>query len=162
MKYTVRPAGVLTYQNTFIAEAAITQVSNAHFRNNLFLGYDDRRQNLNLTTPTFYSTLDYNGYRKKSGDQIRYRIRRPADNAHNHTDDKELQVLEFGSFKEFQQKTGYEQHGIELDYNTVFENVLLPDAARRGHVYPDKNLDFRLKGGSPAIDAGCDDKGAGA
>ena len=32
--------------------------------------------------------------------------------------------------------------------------VPLPDASRKGHVYPDKGLDFRLKAGSGAIDVG--------
>lgn len=155
MKYTIRPAGVLTYNNTFIAEAAITQVSNAHFRNNLFLGNDDRRQNLSITTPTRYTTLDYNGYRKKSGNQVRFRLRYPSNDSLNHADDKELQIIESATLKDFQSKTGYEQHGVELDYNSIFENVPLPDASRRGHVYPDKGLDFRLKAGSPALDAGC-------
>ena len=155
MKYTVRPAGVLTYQNTFIAEASVTQVSNGHFRNNLFLGPDDSRQNLNITTSTRYSTLDYNGYRKKSGNQNKFRLRYPADDSHNHADDKELQIIESATLKEFQTRSGYELHGIELDFNSIFENVPLPDASRKGHVYPDKGIDFRLKAGSGAIDAGC-------
>ena len=155
MKYTVRPAGVLTYNNTFVAEAAITQVSNAHFRNNLFLGHDNGRQSLSLTTSTRYSTLDYNGYRKKHEGQTRFRLRYHSDDSHNHADDKELQVVESATLGDFQTKTGYEQHGIELDYGSIFENVPLPDASRKNHVYPDKGLDFRLKAGSKAIDAGC-------
>jgi hypothetical protein len=99
--------------------------------------------------------LDYNGYRKKPEGEVRFRLRIPSDDAHNHADDKELQVIETSTLKEFQTKTGYEQHGIELDYPSVFENVPLPDASRKGHVYPDKGLDFRLKAGSKAIDAGC-------
>jgi hypothetical protein len=34
-------------------------------------------------------------------------------------------------------------------------SVPLPDASRKGHVYPDKGIDFRLKAGGGAIDAGC-------
>src|SRR4030095_10877071 len=148
LKYTVRPAGVLTYQNTFVAEAAITHVANGHFRNNLFLGPDDSRQNLNLTTSTRYSTLDYNGYRKKPGSQVHYRVRYPANDSLNQADDKELQVTESMSLRDFQLKTGFELHGIELEYNNIFENVPLPDPLRKGDVYPDKGLDFRLKANS--------------
>ena len=35
-----------------------------------------------------------------------------------------------------------------------FENVPLPDPQRKGHVYPAKGLDFRLKSSGKAIDAG--------
>ena len=36
----------------------------------------------------------------------------------------------------------------------IFENAALPDPARRGHIYPVKGYDFRLKRSSKAIDAG--------
>ncbi|MEZ4828802.1 MAG: hypothetical protein R3C61_21325 [Bacteroidia bacterium] len=36
LKYTIRPAGILTYNNTFCMETSISGFSNGHFRNNLF------------------------------------------------------------------------------------------------------------------------------
>ena len=58
------------------------------------------------------------------------------------------------TLEEFRKASGYELHGVELD-NSIFENVPLPDPARKGHIYPVKGFDFRLKSGSKAIDAGC-------
>jgi hypothetical protein len=155
MKYMVRPAGILTFQNTFIAEASVSPFSNGHFRNNLFLGPDDSRPALNTATLTRYSTMDYNGYRIKKGNGIKYRLRWPSLDSLNNADEKDLSTVEFLTLREFQKRTGYDQHSIELDYYSTFENVPLPDPLKKGHVYPDNGLDFRLKAGSKAVDAGC-------
>ena len=154
LKYTVRPAGIFTYNNTFIAEAAITNFSNGHFRNNLFIGQDDNRPALQATTYTNYSTMDYNGYRGKNNNQGNYRLRYPSHDSLNQGDDKELTMYNFKTLEEFSSATGYEKHGVELDVNT-FELVTLPDAKNKGLIYPVKGYDFRLKLGSKAIDAGC-------
>lgn len=152
LKYTIRPAGILTYNNTFVAEAAINNFSNGHFRNNLFIGPYDDRPALSATTFTRYSTFDYNGYRTKNT-QHNFRLRYPAQDSLNHSDERELLFAEFSSLKEFSKKTGYESHGIELK-GEVFENVLLPDPASRGHIYPVHGYDFSLRRSSQAIDAG--------
>jgi len=154
LKYTVRPAGIFTYNNTFIAEAAITNFSNGHFRNNLFIGQDDNRPALQATTYTNYSTFDHNGYRGKSSNQGNYRLRYPIHDSLNQGDDKELTMSNFKTLEEFAIKTGFEKHGIELDVN-IFEKVTLPEAKNKGLIYPVKGYDFRLKLGSKAIDAGC-------
>jgi hypothetical protein len=152
LKYTIRPAGIFTYNNTFIAQAAINNFSNGHFRNNLFIGPYDDRPSLSATTYTKYSSFDYNGYRKGNSKNS-FRLRYPAHDSLNHVDDKELSFLDLPSLKEFARKTGYEIHGVELDDN-IFENVAIPDPARRGHIYPVKGYDFRLKKSAKAIDAG--------
>ncbi|MBK8500870.1 MAG: hypothetical protein IPL46_00960 [Saprospiraceae bacterium] len=58
------PAGVLIYNNTFIAENAdAVGISNVHYRNNLFFGSNHPNKHLNrLESYTTYSTSDYNGY----------------------------------------------------------------------------------------------------
>jgi hypothetical protein len=71
----------------------------------------------------------------------------------NHADASELVAVKAGSLKEFTHKTGYEEHGIELDYD-AFNNVLKPDPRKRGHIYPKEGYDFNLRKGSPAVDAG--------
>jgi len=152
LKYTIRPAGILTYNNTFIAEAAISNFSNGHFRNNLFIGPYDNRPALSATTFTHYSSFDYNGYRKKNAAN-NFRLRYPHRDSLNHADERELSFQEFPSLKEFSKKTGYESHGVELK-DDVFVNVPLPDPAKRGHIYPLKGYDFRLKPSSQAVDAG--------
>lgn len=152
LKYTIRPAGILTYNNTFIAEAAINNFSNGHFRNNLFIGAYDSRPALSATSYTNYSSFDYNGYRRKQG-PVTFRLRYPTHDSLNHADDRELAFQEFPSLKEFSKKTGYEIHGIEVG-DDLFVNVPLPDPARRGHIYPMKGYDFTLRASSQAVDAG--------
>jgi len=154
LKYTVRPAGIYTYNNTFIAEAAIANFSNGHFRNNLFLGPDDSRPALQATTFTRYSSFDYNGYRKKNSDQNNYRLRYPVMDSLNQADEKELPTRAFKTLEEFRSSTGFELHGMEVDPG-IFEHVVLPDPKNRGRVYPVKGYDFRLKEGSKAVDGGC-------
>lgn len=154
MKYTVRPAGILTYNNTFVAEAAINNFSNGHFRNNLFIGPDDSRPEFSATTFTRYSSMDYNGYRDKKTN-IKFRLRYPPDDALNQADAGQLSFLEFKTLKDFRRATQLEVHGVELDIEKVFENVALPDPDRNGHVYPVSGYDFRLKANSRAVDAGC-------
>jgi hypothetical protein len=149
----IRPAGIYTYHNTFIAEVAVSVFSNGHFSNNLFIGPDDDRPTLLVTSLTTYSTFDYNGYRKKSGSSIKYRLRYPLTIVNNNADEKELSFFEFKTLNEFKKKTGFEMHGLELDDDT-FQNVPLPDPKIKGHIYPVKGYDFRLKSGSRAIDAG--------
>jgi hypothetical protein len=152
LKYTIRPSGILTYNNTFVAQAAINNFSNGHFRNNLFIGPDDNRPALTATTYTNYSSLDYNGYRKTSNTSG-YRLRYPAHDSLNHADDRELRFSEFNSLREFSAKTGFEVHGLELG-DEIFENAPLPDTRSRGHIYPVEGYDLRLKRSSEAIDAG--------
>ena len=151
LKYMVRPAGIFTYHNTFIAEASISIFSNGHFRNNLFIGPSDNRPSLSAATTTTYSTLDYNGYRRKKGNKIPYRWSQPKDKFADNTDEKNLVTVEAASLREFSKKTGLETHGIEVDAN-IFERVTLPLV--RGKVYPVDGNDLRLRKGSAAIDAG--------
>lgn len=155
LKYMIRPSGIFTYQNTFISEASISPFSNGHFRNNLFIGADDNRPSLQVSTLTNYSTMDYNGYRRKKGKQANYRLRYPVADSLNNADEKELTFVEAMTLNDFRKKTGFELHGIELDEEAIFENVPLPDPQRKGQVYPIAGLDFRLRAGSKAVDAGC-------
>jgi hypothetical protein len=154
LKYTVRPSGILTYQNTFVMDVAITNFSNGQFRNNLFIGPDNKRPALSGTTFTRYSSLDYNGYGPKSGEVPRFRWRYPASDSLNNADDKDMTTVEANTLREFSKITGYEQHGVQLNED-VFVHVPLPDPTRKGHIYQRDGYDFRLKAGSKAIDAGC-------
>ena len=49
--------------------------------------------------------------------------------------------------------TGQETHGIEVDYD-IFEQLHPPAAGLRHAVYHAVDLNFRLKAGSKAVDAG--------
>ena len=61
----------------------------------------------------------------------------------------------FQSLEAFSAATGQEKNGVMLDYD-VFEGVEPLDAEDRSRVYKLEELDFRLREGSAAVDAGCE------
>ena len=63
LKFMAKPAGSVVYHNTIISENRNTQTfSNAHFRNNLFLGTDAPGRAISaFPNATSYSTYDYDG-----------------------------------------------------------------------------------------------------
>jgi len=138
-KFHSEPAGVLVYHNTVVVENNLRHsYSNAHFRNNLFLGTDAPDMGiLVVANKTPYSTYDYNGYR-------------PNQNAANQYlwDGKS-----YASLAELKKATGQESHGVEVDFN-VFENLRSYDPAKPHVVYHSRDLDFGLRRGSKAVDAG--------
>ena len=154
LKFMIRPAGILAYHNTFCAETGIYAFSNGHFRNNLFLGHDDRKPALSGTTFTNYTTFDYNGYRNKHNNGPAYQWGFPVSNDMNHMDKSEIPYFNFNDFNEFRKKTGYEVHGLETDYS-IFEHVPMPDALKNGHIYQPDGYDFRLRKEANVIDKGC-------
>ena len=68
------PAGVIVYHNTIIAENRGGQrISNADYRNNLFLGTDAPGRGIsNFPVATSYSIYDYNGYRPNRNADAQY------------------------------------------------------------------------------------------
>ena len=59
----------------------------------------------------------------------------------------------FSNLVDLRSATGQEQHGLELDFD-IFERMIPPDPRRRHAVYHARELNFRLKSGSAAVDAG--------
>jgi hypothetical protein len=59
----------------------------------------------------------------------------------------------FKSLAEFTKATGQEAHGIEVDYD-IFENLRPPDPAKPSAIYRAADLNFKLRPGSKAVDAG--------
>ena len=51
------------------------------------------------------------------------------------------------------QATGQEAHGLEVDYD-IFENLRAPNTAKPHSIYQAQDLNFKLKAGGKAIDAG--------
>jgi hypothetical protein len=140
------PAGVMVYHNTIIAEDTTNQqVSNAHFANNLFLGTDRQVGIASIGGPTPYSTYDYDGFRPNRGVEQQYTWMGGA------------QAQRFRTLAELAATSGQETHGVELDYD-IFERVSAPNpppnAGVPGRPYEAGEMDFRLKAGSKAIDAG--------
>lgn len=153
-KFSAKPAGLFVYHNTIIGEQTVGDpYSNAHWRNNLFLGRDTPGRGImtwaNATSA--YST-DYNGYRPNAGVAAQFRWLAPQPGQTAYTPAKEAWRT-FATLAEFRAATGQEAHGIEVDFN-IFEKLAPPNPALRHAVYHAMDLDFRLKAGGKAVDAG--------
>ena len=151
------PAGVVVYHNTFIAENRTAQrVSNAHFRNNLFLGTDAPVGISVLGGPTAYSSYDYDGYRPNRGVENQFTWVGPRAGMLVDYDRPQNDAQRFRTLAEFRAATGQEEHGIEVDYD-IFKDLrppIPPDSSKPGTPYDATRLDFSLKPGSRAVDAG--------
>jgi hypothetical protein len=151
------PAGVIVYHNTIVAENRTAQrVSNAHFRNNLFLGTDAPVGISVLGGPTAYSSYDYNGYRPNRGVEAQYSWLGPRGGARVDYEVNPKEAPRFKTLAELAAATGQETHGVEVDYD-VFENLRAPappDSSKPGRPYEGAALNFALKRGGKAVDAG--------
>jgi hypothetical protein len=151
------PAGVIVYHNTFIAENRTAQrVSNAHFRNNLFLGTDAPVGISVLGGPTAYSTYDYGGFRPNRGVENQFSWVGPRAGMIVDYERPQNDVQRFRTLADFTAATGQESHGIEVDYD-IFTNLrspLRPDSSKPGKPYDAADLDFTLRPGARAVDAG--------
>ncbi|MBI4874029.1 MAG: hypothetical protein HY822_05280 [Acidobacteria bacterium] len=145
LKFMAKPAGLIVYHNTIISEDRNRDpYSNAHFRNNLFLGTDAPNRNIVVfPNATPYSTYDYDGFRPNRGVSDQYLWMMPP----------ETRPRGFKSLQELNAATGQEAHGVELDYD-IFENLRAPDPTQPRAIYHAEDLDFRLRAGSKAADAG--------
>jgi hypothetical protein len=154
LKFMAKPAGLYVYHNTIIAENASREIfSNAHFRNNLFLGKDSRRGVSAFPLATAYSTYDFNGYRPNKGVDDQYFWIAPAQGTLRDYELTAKNGRAFKTLRDLTEATGQEAHGVELDYD-VFENVRPPDPSTPRAVYHVAEFDFRLKSSGKAVDAG--------
>lgn len=153
-KLSAIPAGLLIYHNTMINEqTAGGPYSNAHWRNNLFIGRGTpNRGVMTWGNATGNYSSDYNGFRPNPGVKEQYRWLAPksGETTYEPTD---ADWRSFATLAELREATGQEIHGVELDLD-IFENLAPPDLAKRHHVYHAMDLNFRLKAGSKAVDAG--------
>jgi hypothetical protein len=153
-KFSAKPAGIFVWHNTVIAEQTVRDpYSNAHFRNNLFLGRDTPGRGVMTwanATPQYSS--DYNGFRPNRGVDAQYVWLAPAAGATAYEPAKD-QWQSFATLAAFRAATGQEQHGMETDYD-IFVNLAPPDPSRRHAVYHAADLDFRLRPGAAVIDKG--------
>ena len=153
-KMNAAPAGIVAYHNTLIGEqTARDPYSNAHFRNNLFMGKEAKdRGVMTWANATGDFSSDYDGFRPNHNSRPQYNWLAPAAGKTAHGA-KETDWRGFATLAEFQKATGQEAHGVEVDYD-IFENLAPPDPAQRYRVYHAMDLNFRLKAGSKAVDAG--------
>ena len=153
-KFSAKAAGLFAYHNTIIGEhVASDPSSNMHYRNNLFLGRDTpgRAVMIWANAGSDYSS-DYNGFRpnKDVVEQYRWLAPRSGETIY---EPRPEDWRAFSTLDEFRAATGQEQHGLELDFD-VFEQMVPPDPAKRHAVYHARDLNFRLKPGGKAVDAG--------
>jgi hypothetical protein len=147
------PSGVLVYQNTFIGSAnAPGPASNVHYRNNLILSDGWFEPVLTVGTFTNYSSSDYNGFYPTPGGKTAFEWNSPPFNVVADYRNK-LVSRAFPSLSEYGKATGQDAHSVLLDYD-VFVHVTPPDKSDPQRLYRPDEFDFRLKPGSPAIDAG--------
>ena len=155
LKFRAKPSGLYVLHNTFITENRNTETfSNAHFRNNLFLGADaDKRPITAFPMATAYSTYDYNGYRpnKTGGNQYIWISPKEKQLRDYTIGDKEGKG--YTSLKSFSDESGLEKHGVEIDYD-IFTNMHAPDPARPHFIYHATDINFTLNAKGKAIDKG--------
>jgi hypothetical protein len=155
LKFNVKPAGLVLYHNTIIAEVLPGDLfSNAHLRNNLILGTDTPgRAVFRFSNATSYSTYDYDGYRLNPKATAQFLWTAPSRGLLRDYELDRSRAQSFGSLADLRTATGQEVHGLEIDYN-VFENLRAPDTAKPHAVYHASDLNFQLRAGGKAVDAG--------
>ncbi len=153
-KFSAKAAGVFAFHNTIVGEqVAGDPTSNMHYRNNLFLGRDTPgRGVMTWSNATEAYSSDYNGFRPNRGVDAQYRWRAPEEGGTLYDPDPGAWRT-FSTLAEFRAATGQEMHGIEVGFD-AFERMAGPDPSQRHAVYHATELDFRLKAGSKAVDAG--------
>ena len=161
-KLNVFPAGIEIYNNTVCAATCAGRIGyaqNMHFRNNLILGgivekflevfksdAEKKRNRRRLAhalwggtmTPS-RSTMDYNGYDRGRDPNIPFFNWRSG-----------RQSMMLRSLRDFRGFTGYESHGLLVDYS-IFERASPPKV---GKSYKTEDYSLQLKKGSSPIDAG--------
>ncbi|MEZ5351669.1 MAG: hypothetical protein R2762_03470 [Bryobacteraceae bacterium] len=153
-KFSAKPAGLFVYHNTIIGEQTARDPSaNMHYRNNLFLGRGTQgRGVMTWANATDTYSTDYNGYRPNPGVATQYSWLGPKKGQRLYEPARE-DWQTFPTLAAFRAATGQEAHGVEVDFD-IFEKMTPPDPAKRHAVYHAMDLDFRLKPGSKAVDAG--------
>jgi hypothetical protein len=153
-KFSAKPAGLFVYHNTIIGEHVIRDpYSNVHYRNNLFLGRDTPGRGIMAwANATDAYSSDYNGFRPNRGVAAQYQWLGPKAGQRLY-DPKPGDWKTFPTLADFRGATGQEAHGIEVDFD-IFEKMTPPDPSQRHAMYHAMELNFKLKGGSKAVDAG--------
>jgi hypothetical protein len=167
--------GVVFYHNTVTSETSIGTGANRHWRNNLMLGQSTAPAIFSVTTSTPYSSSDYNGFRPnpsaaysfqwnvqpEAAPAVGGRGAAPAGaaaggrGAAGAAEGSPLQPYQFTTLEQYAKASGQDRNSVLVDYD-VFVRVpkLDRDPKTVQRVYDFKDLDFRLRPGSAAIDRG--------
>jgi hypothetical protein len=155
LKFMAKPAGLYVLHNTIISENRnVDTYSNAHFRNNLFLGADAPQRPITaFPMATAYSTYDYNGYRPNKAGGNQYLLISPAKGQLYDYAKTGKDAQTFPTLARLSKESGLEAHGVELDYD-IFVRMAPADPTKPHAIYHASDLDFRLKPKSKAVDTG--------
>ncbi|NND07644.1 MAG: hypothetical protein HKN87_14810 [Saprospiraceae bacterium] len=154
-KFSAKPAGLFVFNNTLICEQARTEpYSNAHWRNNLFLGRDmPGREIMIWPNATEAYSSDYNGFRPNKGVKTQYKWFAPAKGSTMYERPKPEEWQTFETLTDMSDATGHETHGMEVDYD-IFEHLAAPNPNNEYAVHHAMDLNFNLKPDSKPVDAG--------
>ncbi|MDI9613627.1 MAG: hypothetical protein QM330_11380 [Acidobacteriota bacterium] len=153
VKFTANSTGILVYHNTFTSEVlSMDQASNLHYRNNLILGQGAAQEVFSVDTATNYSSSDYNGFRPNPGAEVSFIWKSPDFGKAADFTGKRVE-RRFRTLAEYSAATGHDVHSVLLDYD-IFENVPALTTEDPGRLHDARDLDFRLRAGSKAVDAG--------
>src|SRR5215469_4987884 len=152
LKYIEGSSGILTYNNTIIGEGRAGPASNQQYRNNLILAQGAFDPVFAITTYTNYSSSDYNGFRPNAGKADSFEWNSPPFGT-NSAFGAPTTDRRYRSLRDYSEATGQDQHSVLIDYD-VFTRVPMPDPGDPQKVYTPDGLDFSLRPGAPAIDAG--------
>jgi len=153
-------AGVLFYNNTILSETAAAATSNTHWRNNLFLGENALPTLFSVTTFTNYTSSDYNGFRPNADAKTSFEWNSPSPavaadfTGPGHT--ASLETRRYATLAEYSKATGQDRNSVLVDYDVFVKVPKLDaqDAANVQKLYDARDLDFRLRAGSAAVDRG--------
>ncbi|MCL2166652.1 MAG: hypothetical protein FWH49_05105 [Clostridiales bacterium] len=148
------PVGGLVYNNVIAVEAYGTASTNIHFRNNLILAEDPQASVFVMTNRSNFSSSDYNGFcPAQPDDGISFGWHSPVFTNKSPVNNAARITRNFATLFDYSRATGQDRHSILIDWD-VFEKAEHPDRVNIGRIYTIDELDFRLKEGSAAIDAG--------
>jgi hypothetical protein len=161
--------GMVYLNNTILSETNIRTTSNSHWMNNLMLGENVQPAIFAVNTYTNYTSSDYNGFRVNPGAAESFEWSSPPwGTAQDFRDllaaadgvqtppDKYLVARRYATLAQYSADTHQDTHSVLLDYD-VFEHVPMLDAKDMRTVqklYDARDLDFRLRPGSAAVDRG--------
>ena len=118
----------------------------------LALGRSESPEIFSIDTFTNYTSSDYNGFRPNPEAEFSFDwISPPFSTAADYTAKREQR--RFKTLQDYSKATGQDTHSLLVDYD-VFENLRAPDAGQPHAVYHARDLNFRLKPGGKAVDAG--------
>ena len=155
LKFSAKPAGLFVWHNTFIVEQTVRDpYANAHFRNNLFLGRDTpraRHHGLGPTRP--HSSAPTTTATGPTGVSRRSTTGLPRSPRPRSTNRGRRTGVRSRLWWPCARPRGRSSTALRST-TTSSKKLTPPDPAKRHAVYHSMDLNFGLRAGSAAIDAG--------